>query len=115
MIDRKYYLAHRLAWLYMYGELPKLCIDHINGVKNDNRISNLREVTSILNQQNYTKPNITNKANLLGAFYCETRKRWFSRICVNNKRKYLGTFPTALDAHNAYVKAKRELHPTCSI
>ena len=71
MIDGKYYLAHRLAWLYVYGEMPKLSIDHINGKKDDNRIKNLREVTILENQHNFTKPNKNNKANLLGAFYSE--------------------------------------------
>lgn len=115
MIDGKYYLAHRLAWLYMNGKFPKLHIDHMNGNKSDNSIKNLREVSIALNQQNYTKANKNNKANLLGAFYSESRQKWFSKISLNNKRKYLGTFQTALEAHKAYIQAKREMHPNCTI
>lgn len=115
MINGKHYLAHRLAWLYVYGEMSDLSIDHINGIKSDNRIVNLRKATAIENQHNYTKPNKNNKANLLGAFYSETNKYWFSRICINGKKKWLGVFKTPDDAHNAYIKAKREMHPTCTI
>jgi hypothetical protein len=115
MIDGKYYLAHRLAWLYVYGEMPNLAIDHINGIKSDNRIANLRQATALQNQHNYTKPNKNNKANLLGAFYSEKTNKWFSRICVDGKKKWLGTFDNPNDAHNAYVKAKRSMHPTCTI
>jgi hypothetical protein len=56
-VDRKNYLAHRLAWLYMYGEEPPAIIDHINGVRDDNRISNLREATHALNMHWASKPN----------------------------------------------------------
>lgn len=48
----KRHLAHRLAWLYVYGEFPKNQIDHINRVKTDNRIENLRDVTSAENLKN---------------------------------------------------------------
>lgn len=51
-INGKSYLCHRLAWFYMKGCWPKGLIDHINGVKNDNRISNLREVTRGQNKTN---------------------------------------------------------------
>lgn len=115
MIDGKYYLAHRLAWLYTHGTFPNTMIDHINGMKCDNRIQNLRQVSHIQNQHNYIKPNKNNKANLLGAFYSQKTNKWFSRICVNHKKKWLGSFDTAIDAHNAYIKAKRELHSTCTI
>ena len=48
----KYYYEHRLIWLYHYGEWPKECIDHINGIKDDNRIENLREATKQQNNFN---------------------------------------------------------------
>ncbi len=52
-LDNKSYGAHRLAWLYRYGDIPKgLQIDHINGKRHDNRIVNLRAVTPQENLQN---------------------------------------------------------------
>lgn len=53
-IDNKNYAAHRLAWMYTYGSFPKIT-DHINGIRDDNRISNLREVTMRENLQNRKK------------------------------------------------------------
>src|SRR5947209_1142023 len=58
MLDREAYFAHRIAWLYIYGEWPDLIIDHINGVKNDNRIVNLKQVTCSVNSQNIKKARI---------------------------------------------------------
>jgi len=54
-INKKLYRAHRLAWLYVYGYFPKFTIDHINRIKTDNRIENLRDVTIQENLKN--KPN----------------------------------------------------------
>ena len=51
-IKRTEYYAHRLAWLYVYGEWPKDQIDHINRDKSDNRITNLRDVTCSENNRN---------------------------------------------------------------
>ena len=46
------YKAHRLAWFYVNGKWPKGLIDHINGIRSDNRIKNLRDVSDAVNQQN---------------------------------------------------------------
>lgn len=115
MIDNKSYLAHRLAWLYIYKQLPTLQLDHVNGNKLDNSIKNLREVTALENMQNFVKANKNNKANLLGAFYCTKNGKWFSRISVNNKKKWLGTFDSPVAAHKAYIKAKRQIHLASTI
>lgn len=114
MLDGKHYLLHRLIYLYIHGYMPKF-VDHINGNKTDNRIENLRDVTASGNQQNMRQAYVTNKSNLLGAFYSTQTKKWFSRICVNNKKLWLGTFDSPEKAHQAYIKAKRELHITCTI
>jgi hypothetical protein len=117
MVDRKTYLLHRLAWLYTYGEWPKYQIDHINGIRDDNRLCNLRDATPSINRQNMraVKPERIN-SGLMGAFF-DSRGggRWYSAITVNGRRKHIGMFKTPEDAHTAYLEAKRKLHPGCTI
>jgi len=108
------YLAHRLAWLYVYEEMPKGFIDHINGIKTDNRIDNLREVTNAENIQNQTKPRKDNTTGYLGVYNADGNK-FFARIKANSTIHHLGTFDTAEQASNAYLEAKRRLHKTCTI
>jgi hypothetical protein len=111
-IKRKRYYAHRLAWFFVHGEWPKNQIDHINGIKTDNRIANLREITRAENQQNQRQAHKDAKTTrLLGACRCTFTKRWQAHIQVNGKQKNLGRFDTAEEAHAAYLAAKRELHP----
>ncbi len=112
-INGKKYRAHRLAWIYETGEHPKQEIDHINGIRWDNRFCNLRDVSPGQNQQNRTKANRNNSQKLLGAY--RQNNKFISVICVNRKQIYLGVFNTPIDAHNAYLEAKRNLHKTCSI
>ena len=114
MIDGKSYLVHRIVFFYFYGYFP-INVDHINGKRDDNRIENLRAVNKSENQQNIRKAFTSSTSQLLGAFYSKKHKNWFSRICVNGKRKWLGNFKTPNDAHQAYLNAKRNLHPTCTI
>jgi hypothetical protein len=113
-IKRKSYLAHHLAWLFVYGDWPKHEIDHINQNRSDNKIANLRDVDHRTNCQNYRIATKNNKnSKLLGAAYRDGR--YYSRIRVGNKRITLGSFATAKEAHEAYVVAKRQHHPGCTI
>lgn len=114
MLDGKHYLIHRLVFLYFNGYLPEN-VDHINGNRADNRIENLRAVTKKGNQQNMRKAFSTSKSGLLGAFLSGKTNKWFSCICTAGKRVHLGTFNSPEEAHEAYIKAKRELHKTCTI
>lgn len=109
----KRYRAHRIAWLYFYMKRPVGFIDHINGVKSDNRISNLRDVTNAENLQNMRKPMKGNKSGYLGV--CNEGSRFRALIMVDGKQERIGVFDTAEEAHSAYVKRKREVHATCSI
>lgn len=113
-IDGKLYQAHRLAWLYMYGAMPNGHIDHANAVRSDNRISNLRECDDKLNMQNIRKAHKDSASGLLGV-----RKlrygRFLARIYSNKKEISLGVFDDPMDAHQAYLNAKRELHAFCTI
>jgi len=114
-IFNKNYLAHRLAWLYVYGEMPKNMIDHINGIKDDNRIENLRDIIKKTNNQNQKIAHKRSKSKILGVDWKESHKKWCARISVNNKKKHLGYFDTAENAHQAYLEAKRKLHEGCTI
>ena len=115
-IDGVKYKAHRLAWVYMTGEQPQFEIDHINGMRDDNRWTNLRDVPAIFNCQNQRRAQPKNKScGLLGVCRDKRTGRWYSQICANNKVHHLGSFPTAEEAHQAYVEAKRKLHPGCTI
>ena len=99
----KQYGMHRLAWLIMTGEWPGE-IDHINGIKDDNRFANLRVATRSQNLANTSKP-ITNTSGLKGATYYKSRGVWYSQIRVNGERIFLGYHPTKEAAHEAYRAA----------
>ena len=109
-INRKRYLAHRLAWLYVYGKWPENYIDHINCIPSDNRIENLRDVTHQTNMQNIRVVNRQNTSGYLGVNWRADRNKWRASITLNKKQKYIGMFDSAEEAHDAYIKAKRELH-----
>ena len=101
------YRAHRLAWLYVYGEWPQNDLDHINGIKTDNFITNLREATDSQNLSNSKKPK-TNKSGFKGVSWHSNAKKWQSHIRVNGKSIYLGLFQTPEKAHQAYRTAARK-------
>lgn len=101
----KMYRAHRLAWLYSYGEWPKGQIDHINGDPTDNRICNLRVVDNSENGKNRGKY-ITNKSGVVGVHWSSKNKKWISSITFNMKTMYLGSFDDKKDAAKARKKAE---------
>ena len=114
-IDKKTYAAHRLAWLYVTGANPRNQVDHINGIRNDNRFSNLRQATAAENKQNIRLALSTNTSGLLGAHFHKRRKKWTSSVMRDSVRVRLGYFSTPEEAHAAYLAAKRELHQFCTI
>ena len=109
--DGKTYQVHRLVWFYVHGTWPTDQLDHINGVKGDNRITNLREATNSQNQQNQRKPHSRNKNGYLGVTYRKRLDKWQARIKINGTQRHLGLFSTPEYANEAYLQAKRELHP----
>ena len=113
-INKKYYLLHRLAWMYVHGQFPIKFIDHIDGNKLNNSIENLRLVTKSENAQNIKKPHKDNKTGYLGV-YLHLSGLYGSRICLNGKSKSLGYYKIPYDAHVAYLKAKRIMHPMSTI
>ena len=109
-LDERTYSASRLAWLYMTGAWPVQLVDHRNGVRDDNRWGNLREVTHSGNSQN--QRHAQKPSRLLGAHFNRDRNNWTSCIRVLGVSKHLGTFPTQEAAHAAYIDAKRVHHAT---
>ncbi len=101
--------AHRLAWLYEYGHVPDVDIDHINGNKADNRIENLRLVIGFNNQENIKVARRDSRTGLPGAFP-ERSGRYKSSIQVDGESLYLGMYDTATEAHEMYVRAKKAYH-----
>lgn len=109
MVKGRQYLAHRLAWLYVNGAFPEGDIDHINGDKRDNRISNLREATRSQNMCNRrAKPN--SRSGIKGVHWHPQARRWRSAIAINGKSKHLGYFDTIDEARDAYAAAAQAVH-----
>lgn len=113
-IDYRLYREHRLAWLYVHGQWPVQQLDHINGQRDDNRLANLREVSATENTQNRRKAGRRTSTGLLGAAPTSHGK-FGAKIMARGVVQHLGTFETAEAAHAAYVTAKRQLHPSCTI
>lgn len=107
MVGKKAYWVHRVVWALHMGELPSLHIDHINGVRSDNRIENLRQCTNAENMQNRSAVGI-GAAKLIGAH--RRRNKWSSAIIKDGVKTWLGVFCSPEAAHSAYLIAKRELH-----
>lgn len=110
--NKKSWLAHHLAWFYIYGTLPDTDIDHINEIKTDNRPRNLRKVFGSIQNLNKSKPRADNKSTGLKGVTVNKQKhqeRYVAAITLHGKRKYLGIFDTPEEAHSAYLVAKKDL------
>ena len=103
---RNLYSAHRLAWWFVYGKLPKQEIDHINGLKNDNRIINLRDVSRRANNSNFE---IHRQGKLVGCYYVPHIKKWAACIKINRKKIHLGCFNTEQEAQARYLEKFKKL------
>ena len=112
-VDGARYFAHRLAWLYVHGVWPEGVIDHIDGNPGNNALANLRDVSVAINSQNRRRARSESKTGVLGVF--KKNGHFFASISVNDKTRHLGVFETVEEAHDAYVKAKRVLHPGCTL
>ena len=107
--DDRLYRLHRLAWLYVTGEMPPEETDHINGRRSDNRFVNLRLSSHAQNQQNRPK-NKNNDTGYKGVSFCQSTGRWRATISAHGKTKSIGRFDTKQEAYDAYCKAARDLH-----
>jgi hypothetical protein len=93
--------GHHFAWYMTYGNVDFEQLDHINRIKDDNRICNLRVATHQQNQWNN---------DCKGYSWSKELKKWKARIKINHQEIYLGLFNTEDDARDAYLQAKEKLH-----
>lgn len=104
----KQHRLHRLAWFYVNGAWPKFQIDHLNGIRTDNRICNLRDVEPRHNSQNRSAVNQKNKTGFAGV--CQIgENRFSSTLMVDGKTYHLGVHKTPNEASAAYIAKKQKL------
>lgn len=104
--------AHRVAWALAHGDWPLGQIDHINGVKTDNRLVNLRDVTHAENGRN-AKRTRSNTSGVTGVRWYAERNKWVSKIMVNGVQYTLGyylNFDDAVASRKA-AEVKHGFHP----
>ena len=99
------YKSHRVVWAIVHGEWPAGQIDHINGIRDDNRIENLRSVSAQENSRNKKIPS-DNTSGVMGVSWSKRYKKWESYIMADGKSKNLGYFYTKEDAVTARSEAE---------
>lgn len=105
-VDKKLYAAHQLVFMYHKGYIPKE-IDHVNGVKTDNRIENLRECTSSQNKGNIGLLR-NNKTGYRGVSFNNRSQKFHAQIKINGKQTYLGRYDDPKEAARVYNQAAKE-------
>ncbi len=108
-IKSRQYFAHHLAWLALTGSWPALMIDHVNGDGTDNRANNLRLCTRGQNQWN-SKIRRNNRSGVKGVSFESHTGTFVAQICAHNKRKFIGRYRTAEEAHEAWKQAAAIVH-----
>lgn len=96
------YLAHRVIWLLHTGSWPADQVDHVNGARSDNRLSNLRAVSRAENAKN-KRLRVDNTSGVHGVYWRPRYQKWGARIEVGGKTKHLGYF----DDKNAAIDARK--------
>lgn len=107
-IDKIKHKAHRLAWLYCYGEFPKKNIDHINKIRDDNAIQNLREANHSENGQNRSI-NKSNTSGFRNVSYVKNYKKWCCSLRLRGKVVYRSYFDSAEEASKTVEQKRKEL------
>lgn len=106
----RHYFVHRIIWLIQTGRWPDAEVDHINGVKSDNRWANLRAADDVLNSQNRRRANSNNGTGFLGVTQDKRTGLYVSRIGHEGRVHILGKYATPDEAHAVYVETKRRIH-----
>lgn len=107
-ISGKNYRLHRIVFLFHHGYMPEY-VDHINVVKQDNRIENLREATSTENNSN-TKLNITNTSGVKNIYWNKRLNKWHAQITHKKLRHHMGFFDNKEHAAEFIALAREMLH-----
>lgn len=105
-IEGKSYGAHRLAWIVVNGDIGDLLIDHINGVKTDNRIANLRLASNLENSRN--RRNQKNKSGIRGVYWNEPARKWQASGFKDGRLISLGYFDEKSDAAKVAAEFRRK-------
>lgn len=108
-LKNRNYKAHRLAWLYVTGEWPADEIDHVDGVKDNNAFSNLREATRTQNNANMRTPT-HNTSGFKGVSLHKVSGKWRAGISINNSQKHIGVYDTPEEAYAAYIQTAKRVH-----
>jgi hypothetical protein len=107
VVDGERLFAHRVIMAMRLGSWPPETVDHINGVRNDNRLSNLRLASRSEQSRNTSSAN-GSTSQYLGVSYRKDRDVWRAVIFIDGRQKYLGSFTSEIDAAKAYDVAARE-------
>lgn len=110
VVDQQKIRMHQAAWAMYYGEFPGGHLDHINGIRDDNRIINLRMATQAENMQN-TVVRKSSATKVKGVHYRKDTEKFSASITLNGKTKWLGCFDTLEAAKHARIEAEKTLHP----
>jgi len=108
-IDGRLCLGHRLAWAMQHGEWPQRYIDHINGNKHDNRMSNLRLCSQSQNGAN-SGPLKNSRSGVRGVYWHKQEGKWHVQLCKNYKKKSYGLYDSLEVAEKVALRAASELH-----
>lgn len=115
-IGGRSYRAHRLAWLFVYGEWPTGMLDHIDGDRANNAIMNLRDVTNQTNAQNRHEVSSSKvTSQYLGVTWNAANQCWMAQIGIDGKNLYVGQYATEHDAYIAYLHTKKLCHEDADI
>lgn len=99
MVRGRRYGLHRLMWLAAHGSFPEFDIDHINGDKADNRLSNLRGATRSQNLANLKRMHPKNTSGVRGVFWNSQKAKWQAK---HGQSKHIGFFASIEEARAAY-------------